>query len=41
MKVTPRRKLEMQGAGDETRGWEIVIQGDIVLFTAEDVCTVS
>lgn len=39
MKVTLRRQLEMQGVGDETRGWEIVIQGDSVLFTAEDVCS--
>jgi len=41
MKVTLRRQLEMQGIGDVTRGWEIVVQDDSVLFTAEDVCTVS
>jgi len=41
MIVTLRRQLEMQGVADETPGWEIVIQGDSVFFTAEDVCTVS
>jgi len=41
MKVTLRRQLEMQGVGNETRGWEIIIQGDSALFAAEDVCTVS
>jgi hypothetical protein len=41
MRVTLTRLHEIQGAGDEARGWGIFIQGDSVLFTAEDINTVS
>jgi hypothetical protein len=40
MRVTLRRQLEMQAVGDKTRSWGIVIQGDSVLFSAEDAYSV-